>query len=108
MFSGAGVLTVETYLKDSIVKVMGSMEAEKIINLVKKREGKQAVIVKQEKKGGSGGKDDRNKNQREGGENQKGGRKERDSSSIYPNYPSHIVYAPQLFSDENPNACSIM
>lgn len=113
MFPGAGVLTVETYLKDSIVKVMGSMEAEKIVKLVKKREGKQAVIVKQEKKGGGGGggggkKDDRNKNQTEGGEYQKGGRKEKDPFSIYPNYPSHIVYAPQLFSDENPNACSIM
>ncbi|KAK1370709.1 Heavy metal-associated isoprenylated plant protein 7 [Heracleum sosnowskyi] len=108
-----GVLTVETYLKDSIVKVMGSMEAEKIVELVKKMEGKQAVIVKQEKKGGEkkgggGKKDDRNKNQTEGGEHQKGGRKEKDPSSVYQNYPSHIVYAPQLFSDENPNACSIM
>lgn len=114
MSSGAGVVTVETYLKDSIVKVMGSMEAEKVVELVKKREGKQAVVVKQEKKG-SGKKDDQNKNQNEGGgggggggEHRKGGRKEKDSSSNYPNYPTHLVYAPQLFSDENPNACSTM
>ncbi|WOG84380.1 hypothetical protein DCAR_0103563 [Daucus carota subsp. sativus] len=103
-----GVVTVETYLKDSIVKVTGSMEPEKIVDLVKKREGKQAVIVKQEKKGGSGKKDDRKKNQTTGGEYQKGGRREKESSSIYANYPSHLVYAPQIFSDENPNACSIM
>ena len=100
---------METYLKDSIVKVTGSMEPEKIVDLVKKREGKQAVIVKQEKKGGGGKKDDRKKNQTTGGEYQKGGRREKDSSSsIYTNYPSHLVYAPQIFSDENPNACSIM
>ncbi|PWA80286.1 hypothetical protein CTI12_AA199760 [Artemisia annua] len=26
----------------------------------------------------------------------------------YPNVPPGLVYAPQMFSDENPNACSIM
>jgi hypothetical protein len=39
---------------------------------------------------------------------QKENDKDKNSGSPYPNVPPGLVYTPQLFSDENPNACSVM
>ncbi|CAL5418707.1 unnamed protein product [Camellia sinensis] len=99
-----GVMTVDTDMNNSQVTVKGMFEPNKLVEYINKRAGKHAVIMKQtlsEKK-----KDDENK----GGKKEQ---KEKDGEKIdlkdyYQIYPPGLVYAPQLFSDENPNACSVM
>ncbi|CAI9756369.1 unnamed protein product [Fraxinus pennsylvanica] len=87
-----GVQTVIPEMEKNLVTVKGSMDAKKLVEFVNKRGGRHAEIVKEtntEKK-------------KENNEN------ENRTGAVYPNYPSDLVYAPQLFSDENPNSCFIM
>ncbi|KAA8533341.1 hypothetical protein F0562_033126 [Nyssa sinensis] len=89
-----GVQTVEPDMAKSQVKVRGVFEPQKLVEYINKRAGKYAVILKQttEKK------------------EQEEGKGEKEEKKWDPNhdYPSELVYAPQLFSDENPNSCSVM
>ncbi|KAL2547227.1 Heavy metal transport/detoxification superfamily protein [Forsythia ovata] len=89
-----GVQTVDPEMEKNLVTVKGSMDAQKLVEFINKRAGRHAEIVKQTNKEK---KNETNENQNE---NRNG--------SVYPNYPQDLVYAPQLFSDENPNSCSIM
>ncbi|KAK3034597.1 hypothetical protein RJ639_033843, partial [Escallonia herrerae] len=93
-----GVHTVEPDMKNNLVTVTGTIDAEKLVEFVDKRAGRRAEIVKQ-KQDGKNKKEDKNE-----GEGDRNGRKD----STCHNYPPGLVYAPQLFSDENPNACSVM
>ncbi|KAK2989072.1 hypothetical protein RJ640_018861 [Escallonia rubra] len=86
-------------MKNNLVTVTGTIDAEKLVEFVDKRAGRRAEIVKQQKKDGKNKKEDKNE-----GEGDRNGRKE----STCHNYPPGLVYAPQLFSDENPNACSVI
>lgn len=85
--------TVGIDMEKNLVTVKGAIEPEKLVEFVMKREGKHAVIVKPEKK-------NQNEEQKE---------KEKEPKKIwYDNFGPDLVYAPQLFSDENPNACYVM
>lgn len=84
-------------MKKSHMTVKGVFEPEKLVEFVNKRAGKHAAIVKTSKKDGN---DRGNNNTNEGNSNPK--------PINHHNYPPELVYAPQLFSDENPNACSLM
>ncbi|XP_054822596.1 heavy metal-associated isoprenylated plant protein 7-like [Prosopis cineraria] len=129
-----GVESAEPDLKKSEVSVKGVFETAKLVEYVHKRTGKQAVIVKQEpeektEKTEEGGKEEK---KGEGGEKAKEGEEKKRRGSEgkegaeteetkvvelkrneYYYYPPRYTmemyaYPPQIFSDENPNACSVM
>ncbi|XP_050237362.1 heavy metal-associated isoprenylated plant protein 4 [Mercurialis annua] len=92
-----GIYSVKTDLKTQTLIVEGIMESDKVIAYIRKKVQKHAEIVtsKPEKK----------EEQRE--------EKSLKSAEIVelkaiPYFVDHYVYAPQLFSDENPNACIII
>lgn len=122
--------SAEPDLKKSEVSVKGVFEAAKLVDYMRKRTGKQAVIVKQEpeekkekkeeKKGEEGEKAKEGEEKKEG-ESQGKGTETEESKVIelkkneYYYYPQRYAMemyayppAPQIFSDENPNACSVM
>lgn len=149
-----GVESVEPDLKSSQVAVKGALEAEKLVDYVYKRMGKQATIIKVEaekkeeekpkeekKPEESSEKEQAKKEEEEGGKDKKDGGGEppakaeaADESKLelkknelqyyyYPHYQQqqqqiypqryvqeyqHEYPSPQMFSDENPNACSVM
>ncbi|CAI0446504.1 unnamed protein product [Linum tenue] len=117
-----GVESAEADLKSSQVTVKGVLEAEKLVEYVHKRTGKHALIVKQEpekkeesKGGDEGGKESKEEKKGDdaaadvGGE-EKDKKVKRDEYIYYPPRSAMELYAypPQIFSDENPNACAVM
>ena len=126
-------------LKSSQVTVKGIFDPQNLVDYVRKRTGKQMVIVKQEpekkeeekgkeeKKGDEGG--DKAAKEKKLGEGEEaasavegedGKVVEMKKNEFYYNYSQNFQiypyppkfelpsYAPQMFSDENPNACSVM
>lgn len=118
MWYAAGVESVTTDIANDQVIVKGVVDPEKLVNDVYKRTGKQAsVVVKEEKKDGK--KDEEKKDEEKKDEKQdekKDESKEDDDKKSdikkmehWPQkYYMDYAYAPQMFSDENPNACSVM
>ncbi|KAI8544007.1 hypothetical protein RHMOL_Rhmol08G0261700 [Rhododendron molle] len=125
-------------LKSSQVTVKGAFDPSKLVEYVNKRTGKNVLIVKQEpdkKEEAEKGKEEK-KAEKKGEEAEKGGDKvaaeggegstsssqvlDMKRSESYPNHTQNYQidpylsrfelndYAPQMFSDENPNACSVM
>ncbi|KAI3730809.1 hypothetical protein L1987_61987 [Smallanthus sonchifolius] len=103
-----GVQTVNADMEKALVTVKGAFDPKNLVAYIIKKSGRHAEIVNPK---------NNKKNQKDGeqkGEyekNEKSEKKEKDvksPGSAYPNVPPGLIYAPQLFSDENPNACSIM
>ncbi|KAK4486058.1 hypothetical protein RD792_008723 [Penstemon davidsonii] len=90
-----GVRIVDIDMVKNVVTVKGTMDPQKLVDFIKKRGGKHAEIVKKGNKGSNGENEQKDQNV-----------KIKDDSFHY--YPQELVYAPQLFSDENPNSCSVM
>ncbi|KAK4256925.1 hypothetical protein QN277_006585 [Acacia crassicarpa] len=125
-----GVESTEPDLKKSEVSVKGVFEAAKLVDYVHKRTGKQVVIVKQEpeekkekteEKKGEEGEKAKEEEKKEGESQAKEGAETEESKVVelkkneYYYYPQRYAMemyayppAPQIFSDENPNACSVM
>ncbi|KAK7292482.1 hypothetical protein RIF29_08263 [Crotalaria pallida] len=116
-----GVESVETDLANDQVTVKGVIDdPAKLVDYVYKRTKKQALIVKEEKEEGK--KEVEKKEEKEGegkeeGEEKKGEDEDNNNNktdevkrSEYWPSKSYVdyAYAPQIFSDENPNACSLM
>ncbi|KAL5769347.1 hypothetical protein ACOSQ2_016130 [Xanthoceras sorbifolium] len=121
-----GVESVETDLGKDQVVVKGVVDPLKLVDYVYKRTGKQASIVKDEEKKEDEKKEEETKKDekeaggekkdKDGGEEGKGDQEDDTkleikrseyywTSKYYSEYPyTH----PQIFSDENPNACSVM
>ncbi|KAL6529106.1 hypothetical protein OROHE_014850 [Orobanche hederae] len=89
-----GVQTVDPEMTKNLVTVKGTMDPEKLVEFISKRCGRHATIVKQNLISKEIKKKDDCSNHK-------------DDNCCYL-YISEQVYAPQLFSDENPNFCSIM
>lgn len=110
----AGVESVEADIANDQVVVKGVVDPEKIVDHIYKRTGKQASIVPEEKKEEEK-KEEEKKEEKEGEKKEKEQGKEDDDKKIdiklseyWPSkYNSEFAY-PQIFSDENPNACSVM
>ncbi|KAK9080559.1 hypothetical protein SSX86_000317 [Deinandra increscens subsp. villosa] len=127
-----GVESVVPNLQNSQVTVKGTFPAAELVAYVSKRTAKHAVIVKQdsgdtaeEKKADEGGD---KKDEKKDGEKQDEAAQPDDTAATAPEmrksehnynyyyqpanyhlYPSrYAAEAPQMFSDENPNACSVM
>ncbi|KAL1547732.1 heavy metal-associated isoprenylated plant protein 8-like [Salvia divinorum] len=81
-----GVQTVNPDAEKNTVTVKGSMDPKKLVEFVSKRGGRHAEILKETNINKS------------------------DQNDANSNCDTHhqLVFAPQLFSDENPNACSLM
>lgn len=74
-------------MKKNMVAVKGSMDPQKLVEYISKKGGRYAEIVNQSEKGNGEG----------------------ECCYTYGYaYHSHQLYAPQFFSDENPNSCSSM
>ncbi|KAK6160430.1 hypothetical protein DH2020_003811 [Rehmannia glutinosa] len=80
-----GVQTVDPNMEKNLVTVKGTMDPHKLVEFISKRGGRRAEIVKQINN-----------------------EKRKEEIIFYRIYPTELVYAPQLFSDENPNSCSLM
>lgn len=114
---------METDVPNDQVVVKGVIDPAKLVEHVYKRTGKQASIVpneekkqEEEKKEGEKKEEKKEEAKKEGGED---GDKEEDDKNksdikrveYWPSrYYSEYAYYPnsQIFSDENPNACSVM
>lgn len=119
----SGVESVETNLGNDQVIVKGVLDPVKLVDDVYKRTKKQATIVKEEEKKEEVEKKEEEKKEekeveeekKQGAENKEGEEEEEENktdikrSEYWPskNYVDY-AYAPEIFSDENPNACSIM
>ncbi|MCD7457244.1 hypothetical protein HAX54_034633 [Datura stramonium] len=101
-------------LEKDLVTVTGSMDMKELVEELKKQLKKDVQIVPpkkeggEKKEGGGGGKGNgKGKDEQGGGEN-----KVMDNQQVQYGYPYMDMYpaihATQIFSDENPNACSIM
>lgn len=111
----AGVESVETDVASDQVVVKGVVDPEKIVEHVYKRTGKQASIVpeekKEEKKKEEEKKEEKEAEKKEGEEGKEDDDKKSDIKRIeyWPTKPySEFAYPHLFFSDENPNACSVM
>ncbi|OMO76967.1 hypothetical protein CCACVL1_15260 [Corchorus capsularis] len=112
-----GVESVETDVGNDKVIVKGIVDPTKLVDHVYKRTRKQASIVKDEEKKEEDKKeekkDEKEAEKKEEEEEGKSGEDDKKSdikrSEYYPSkFYSEFAYPPQIFSDENPNACSLM
>ncbi|XP_031490503.1 heavy metal-associated isoprenylated plant protein 7-like [Nymphaea colorata] len=119
-----GVESVETDLKNDKVIVKGVVDPEKLVEYIYRQTRKQATIVpppppppEEEKKEEEAKKEEKEEGEKKEGEEGKGEeelKSEAKKSEYWPYWPpprhyyAEQAYAPQIFSDENPNACSVM
>ncbi|CAL0301087.1 unnamed protein product [Lupinus luteus] len=108
-----GVESVETDFGNDQVIVKGVIDPTKLVDYVYKRTKKQASIVKnEEKKEEEEKKEDKEEDKHKESEENKGEDDSKTDIKRSEYWPSiHYVdyaHAPQIFSDENPNACSVM
>lgn len=112
---------METNLGNDQVIVKGVVDPVKLVDDVYKRTKKQASIVKEEEKKEEEKKEEEKKEEKKEEEEKKEGEESKGEeddnksdmikrSEYWPSRYSvdHHVYAPEIFSDENPNACSVM
>ncbi|QCD79820.1 Cu2+-exporting ATPase [Vigna unguiculata] len=111
-----GVESVETDLANDQVIVKGVIDPAKLVDHVYKRTKKQASIVKEEEKKVEEKKEEEKKEEKKVDEENKEQVEEEEDNkteikrSEYWPAKNYIDYAydPEIFSDENPNACSVM
>ncbi|KAG4199902.1 hypothetical protein ERO13_A05G176201v2 [Gossypium hirsutum] len=113
-----GVETVDTDVRNHQVIVKGVVDPANLVDYVYKRTRKQVSIVKDEenkeeaKKEAEKKQDDGEKKEEDQGKGDGDDDKKMDDikrSEYYSSkYYSEFAYPPQFFSDENPNACSLM
>ncbi|KAF9679344.1 hypothetical protein SADUNF_Sadunf06G0005300 [Salix dunnii] len=110
-----GVESVETNLANGQVIVKGVVDPAKLVDEVYKKTKKQASIVKDEEKKEEEKKEEKKEEKEEekkDGEEEKADDDKKLDIKKYEywssKYNSEYAYAPQIFSDENPNACSVM
>ncbi|CAA6657311.1 unnamed protein product [Spirodela intermedia] len=100
-----GVESVVTDLPNDQVIVQGIIEPEKLVENVNKRTRKRASIVNDEEKKEEAAEGEKKEEVKEGDD------KKTDVNKLEywaPRYGIQYAYPPQIFSDENPNACSMM
>ncbi|XP_019180365.1 PREDICTED: heavy metal-associated isoprenylated plant protein 7-like [Ipomoea nil] len=97
-----GVQIVDPDMESDTVRVKGTMSPESLVEFMSQRAGRHAQVLKVTKfvSHKKDNKDDGEK----ADSNKKGGA----AAAVYKGYTHELLHAPQLFSDENPNACSIV
>ncbi|QHO33688.1 hypothetical protein HN51_027355 [Arachis hypogaea] len=108
-----GIFNVKIDKKVHTVTVEGTIEEEKLISFMKKKVHKNAEVISikelkmvEKKEVKEEGEKSGESTKKKDGETTK----EKDETKTKENVPYfiHYVYGPQLFSDENPNSCSIL
>ncbi|KAJ8644211.1 hypothetical protein MRB53_005959 [Persea americana] len=109
-----GVESANPDPKSSLVVVKGIFTPQELVEYVYKKVGKHAEIVKQETEKKKEEKEKEEREEKEGGEEDK----DEDDTKVevrknefyyyYTKYNMDCLYPPHIFSDENPNACSVM
>ncbi|XP_043703130.1 heavy metal-associated isoprenylated plant protein 3-like isoform X2 [Telopea speciosissima] len=103
-----GIMDVKSmtpYLKEKLKRPVDVVPAKKD----DEKKDKEGGEKKDKTAGGGGGGDDKGSGGGEGGKKEEQPKVEGNKLDYYPGpYMVEYVHAPQLFSDENPNACSIM
>ncbi|XP_051124540.1 heavy metal-associated isoprenylated plant protein 4 isoform X1 [Andrographis paniculata] len=100
---------VKTDMKAQTITVEGVIENEKLVAYMKKKLHKYAEIKKQEEKKTETKVEVKKKKETEDDGDQKVVKEFEEVKKVEAKpYFIHYVYAPQLFSDENPNSCSIL
>ncbi|XP_042053418.1 heavy metal-associated isoprenylated plant protein 8-like [Salvia splendens] len=84
-----GVERVDVDVEKNVARVKGNMDPHKLVEFISNRGGRTAEIVQTDSING-----------------EEKGKGEDRSCNCYAS--QQAVYAPQIFSDENPNACSVM
>lgn len=113
----AGIYSVKTDMKAQTLTVQGTIKSDDLLSYIRKNVHKHAEIVsskteaKEEKKEAK--KDDVKDGAKSSEKTQVTEFKQQEKVEVKSKegntpYFVHYVYAPQLFSDENPNACSIL
>ncbi|WJZ96042.1 hypothetical protein VitviT2T_014766 [Vitis vinifera] len=111
-----GVESVTTDVANDQAIVKGIIEPAKLVDYVNKKTRKQAYIVKDEEKKEEEKKEEKKEGQEGEKKDEEEGKGEDDKktdvkrSEYWPtkDYLEFASYPPQYFSDENPNACSVM
>uniref|UniRef100_A0A7N0UD19 HMA domain-containing protein n=1 Tax=Kalanchoe fedtschenkoi TaxID=63787 RepID=A0A7N0UD19_KALFE len=113
-----GVESVTADLGKDQVKITGVVDPEKLVEEVFKKTKKRGAIVKDEEKKQEEGKKEEKKEAKEKKEHEAKAEEDDDDdkkmdvkkSEHWPaaRHNMEFAYAPQIFSDENPNACSVM
>lgn len=101
----AGVESVVTDFPNNQVIVQGIIDPEKLVENVKRRTRKRASIVKDEEKKEEAVEGEKKEEVKEGEDKKTDVNKH---EYWAPRYSIQYAYPPQIFSDENPNACSVM
>ncbi|KAL8463887.1 hypothetical protein ACS0TY_033726 [Phlomoides rotata] len=97
-----GVQTVDPNMKKNEVCVKGIMNPHKLVEFINKRGGRHAEVVKKTSVNTPG------KQNKEDARSKMKKSKDDAAASTTSHDQLRLVYAPQLFSDENPNSCSLM
>ncbi|CAA3018818.1 heavy metal-associated isoprenylated plant 3 [Olea europaea subsp. europaea] len=117
-----GIHNVKTDIKAQTITVEGVIESDKLLTYMRKRVHKYAEIIHPKEKKAEKNEEKKVEKKEEKKEmvkvEEKSGEKIEEFKEVKKvevktkegevPYFIHYVYAPQLFSDENPNACSIM
>ncbi|KAH6837704.1 hypothetical protein C2S53_003707 [Perilla frutescens var. hirtella] len=105
-----GVESVKADIAKDEVIVKGVVDPDKLVSDVYKRTGKQASIVKEEEKKEEEKKEEAAEESKEAAAAEEDEKKTDIKKMEYwpSKYDMEQAYAPQLFSDENPNACFVM
>lgn len=106
-----GVESVETDVANDKIVVKGIVDPAKLVDDVIKKTKKQASVVKEEEKNEEEKKKEEKGGDKEEGEEANSGETKSEikkSEYIPQKYYMEYAYPPQIFSDENPNACSVV
>lgn len=104
-----GVEAVETDVGNDEVTVKGTVDPTKLVDYVYKRTRKQASIVKgEEKKEEEAEEESKKETKPEEEEEKRSDDVIKRSEYLRSKYLSELEYPPQFFSDDNPDACSLM
>lgn len=107
-----GVESAEVDFKNQKCTVRGTMDSKDLVDYIHKKARRRAQIIPQMKleegqtKGDS--KDDNVQEKKGDGDGDGDGSNIDENISDIPKYVMQNCYPPQLFSEENPNACSVM
>ncbi|XVE50980.1 hypothetical protein DITRI_Ditri02bG0000600 [Diplodiscus trichospermus] len=103
-----GVESVETDMGNDKVTVKGVVDPRKLVDDVYKRTRKHVAIVKDEEKKEEEKKGEKKEDEEVKGEDdKKSDHIKRSEYYLSKYYYSEFAYPPQIFSDENPNACCV-
>ncbi|GFP80506.1 copper transport protein atx1 [Phtheirospermum japonicum] len=110
-----GVESVVADVANDQVTVKGVLDPDKLVNDIYKKTGKQASLVKDEEKKEEKKDEEKKEDKKEEKKQEEENKEEEDkkidvkkNEYLPPKYYMEYAYAPQMFSDENPNACSLM